>query len=146
MSQKTTLVLFDFDGTVTKKDSLFDFIQYAFGTPKFYLGLLFLSPVLVFFKLKLIPNQLAKERLITYFFKGLDSDHFTELADAYAHNQIDRIIRPKAVAKIKWHQKHGHKVVIVTASIDCWVKGWCDKNGIDLIATRLEVCEGNNDY
>jgi phosphoserine phosphatase len=36
--------------------------------------------------------------------------------------------------------KKGHKVVIVSAFIECWLKKWCDK--INLITTRLEIQEG----
>ena len=45
--------------------------------------------------------------------------------------------------KIKWHQEQGHKVVIVSASMESWLKTWCDKNNIDLISTRLEIKDNN---
>jgi len=136
------LALFDFDGTITTKDSLGDFIQYATGRLTCFLGFLTLSPLLAAYALNLIPNHIAKERLFTHFFKGWDADRFKKLADRYADGQIDEITRPQAIEKIKWHQKQGHKVVVVSASIECWLKAWCDKNNMDLIATRLEVCEG----
>ena len=44
--------------------------------------------------------------------------------------------------KIKWHQSQNHKVVIVSASIECWLKKWCQSNSIDLISTRLEFING----
>ena len=44
--------------------------------------------------------------------------------------------------KIVWHKEQGHKVVIVSASIECWLKPWCDKNGLGLIATKLEIKDG----
>ena len=135
----TVLVLFDFDGTITTRDSLADFIQYATGRFTYYLGLLALSPMLAFYKLNLIPNHIAKQKLIAHYFKGWDADHFKKLADRYSLEQIDRITRPKALEKIRWHQEQGHKVVIVSASMECWLKGWCEKNNLDLIATRLEV-------
>lgn len=131
--------LFDFDGTITTKDSLADFIQYAVGKPSYYIGLSTLSPMLTAYTLKLIPNHVAKENLITHFFKEWDADQFQELAERYSREEIDKITRPKAIEKIRWHQEQGHKVVIVSASMECWVKAWCDKNNIDLISTRLEI-------
>ena len=53
------LALFDFDGTVTEKDSLIDFIRFAAGTPAYYLGLLKISPVLTAYALKLLSNHAA---------------------------------------------------------------------------------------
>ncbi len=133
------LVLFDFDGTITTKDSLVDFIQYAVGKSTYYVGLLKLSPMLVAYTFKLIPNHIAKEKLIAHFFKGWDTDRFQKLAEQYSSEQINKIIRPKAIEKIKWHQEQGHKVVIVSASIECWLEAWCDIQNIELISTQLEM-------
>ena len=94
------LALFDFDGTITTKDSLVDFIQYAVGKPTYYLGLLSLCPMLVAYKLNFIPNYLAKEKLISHFFFGWDAYQFQKLADHYSLNKIDNILRPKAMEKI----------------------------------------------
>ncbi len=136
------LSLFDFDGTITTKDSLTDFIQYAVGKPAYYLGLLSLSPMLIAYKLKFVPNYIAKEKLIAQFFKGWDSIQFQKIADKYSLEQIDKIIRAKAMEKMTWHQEQGHKVVIVSASMEYWLKKWCQKYNIDLIATRLEIQNG----
>ena len=133
------LALFDFDGTITTKDSLADFIQYAIGKPTYYVGLFKLSPMLAAYTLKLIPNHTAKEKLITYFFKGWDMNRFKKLAEQYSLKKIDKIIRPKAIEKIKWHQEQGHDVIIVSASMECWLRAWCDNHNIKLISTQLEI-------
>jgi HAD superfamily hydrolase (TIGR01490 family) len=135
------LALFDFDGTITTKDSLEDFIQYAVGTPKYYMGLCVLAPMLIAYILKLVKNNIAKEKLIAHFFKGWNVDNFQKLSEQYSLEQIDKITRPKAMEKIKWHQEQGHKIVIVSASMECWLKPWCDKNSMELISTKLEIKE-----
>lgn len=136
------IAFLDFDGTITVKDSLANFIQYAIGKPAFYMGLLKLSPMLTTYTFKLIPNHIAKEKLIAYFFKGWDAEHFRKLAEQYSLDEIGNITRPKAIEKITWHQDQGHKVVIVSASVESWLKKWCQKYNIDLIATRLEIQNG----
>jgi len=136
------LALFDFDGTLTTKDSLPDFIKFAVGTPSYYFGLLRLSPVLMAFKLKCIRNDIAKEKLISYFFKGWNSVHFQHVADQYSIQCIDNITKPEAMERILWHQNQGHQVVIVSASLECWLRKWCEQKHIALIATRLEIIEG----
>ena len=133
------LALFDFDGTITTKDSLVDFIQYATGKSTYYVGLLKLSPMLVAYTFKLIPNHIAKEKLIGHFFKDWDINLFQKLAEQYSSEQIDKITRPKATEKIKWHQEQGHKVVMVSASMECWLEAWCDMQNIELISTQLEM-------
>ncbi len=133
------LALFDFDGTITAKDSLADFIQFATGRFHFYKGLLVLSPMLLFYKLGVISNADAKERLISHFFKGWDAAEFQKVADDYSNNRLDKIVLPQALEKIRWHQRQGHQVVIVSASMDSWLKEWCRKYRLDLISTRLEI-------
>lgn len=136
------LALFDFDGTITTKDSLADFIQYAVGKPKYYLGLLKLSPTLLAYILKITPNYVAKEKMMSHFFKDWNNHVFAELADSYSLNKIDNITRFVAIQKLKWHQSQNHQVVIVSASIDYWMQKWCQKHNIELIATELEIQNG----
>ena len=70
---------FDFDGTVTTKDSLVDFIQYTVGKLSYYMGLFTLSPMLTAYTLKLIPNHIAKEKLMSHFFKAWMRTSFKNL-------------------------------------------------------------------
>lgn len=136
------LALFDFDGTITQKDSLIKFIRHVVGDVKLILGFFVLSPILIAFKLKLIPNQKAKERLLSYFFKGMKEVNFKKIASDYSLNFIDNIARPKALEKIAWHKNQGHQVVVVSASIESWLQPWCDQHGLELIATQMEFSRG----
>ena len=133
------LALFDFDGTITKDDSLLKFIRFVVGDGRFIFGLVVLSPILVAYKLKLIPNYKAKQYMLSWFFKGMSKDAFLKVANEYSLVHIDKILRPKAIEKINWHKNQGHKVVVVSASIECWLRPWCEKNGLELIATKLEI-------
>ena len=130
---------FDFDGTITNKDSLADFIIYAIGDFSYYKGLLILSPMLLAYKLKIIPNHIAKQKLISYFFKGWDIRDFQKITKSYSKEKIVEIVRPKAIERIKWHQEKGHKIVVVSASMEGWLQGWCKSYNLELIGTKLEV-------
>ena len=132
-----TLALFDFDGTITTHDSLIQFIRFAVGDGAFIRGMIALSPMLTAYKLKLIPNDKAKERMLGHFFTGVDREEFMHLADTYSADHIPSIVRPAALKKIRWHQERADKVVIVSASMECWLKTWCKTQNIELIGTRL---------
>jgi phosphatidylglycerophosphatase C len=136
------IALFDFDGTITKKDSLVDFIQFVIGKPKYFIGIFFLSLMLITYKLKMISNHEAKEKLITYFFKGWDLDCFQKLANLYSSEMLYKIINEEAIKKIKWHQQKGHEIVVVSASVENWLKNWCIFNNLELISTKLEINNG----
>lgn len=134
-----TLALFDFDGTITTDDSLLKFIRFVVGDRRFLLGLVVLFPMLVLYKLKLIPNYKAKQYMLSWFFKGMRKVDFFKVANEYSLVHIDKILRPKAIEKINWHKNQAHKVVVVSASIECWLRPWCEKNNLELIATKLEI-------
>ena len=136
------LALFDFDGTITKNDSLIKFIRFVAGDAKTLWGMMLLSPILTAYKLKIIPNYKAKQMMFSYFFKGIAEHQFQKIAEEYSLKHINTILRPKAMEKITWHKELGHKVIVVSASIECWIRPWCEQNGLDLIATRVEIKDG----
>ena len=92
---KQTVYLFDFDGTITTKDTLIEVIRYAVGTPRLLLGFLLFSPVLVLMKLHLYPNWKAKQRVFSYFFKGKTIEEFNQLCHDFA-SESRQLLRPKA--------------------------------------------------
>lgn len=141
---KKGIAFFDFDGTVTNKDSLEEFIKFSLGTQNYYKGLLLLSPLLVGYKLGIFSNSYAKGKLIYHFFKGWDIISFRETAERYSKTEIDKIVRKKAHNRIQWHLEQNHEVVIVSASLGCWLKPWCAKNGLELISTTLKIDNKSN--
>jgi len=133
-----SIAFFDFDGTITSKDTLIEFIRFTVGDFKFIKGIILLSPILILFKLNLIKNDKAKEKMFSYFFKNTDKVAFRKKATEYSLYHIPKIIRTQAMQRILWHKKNKHEVVIVSASIESWLKPWCDKNNIKLISTKVE--------
>lgn len=136
------IAFFDFDGTITTKDTLIEFIKYAVGLPRFICGFIALLPMLVLFKLKLIPNYKAKQMMISYFFKGWSIEKFTIKAQGFSSNMIDPIVRDGALKRLQWHKDQGDEIVVVSASMECWLKPWCEKYDLKLISTKLELENG----
>jgi len=139
---KNTLVLFDFDGTITSENSLIKFILFSKGGFKALLGILHLSLILICLQLRLIPNFKAKQRVLSCFYKGMDKKIFLKLSEDFSLSKIDTILRRGAMDRIAWHKKQEHTVVVVSASIESWLKPWCDKNELFLIATRMDFADG----
>jgi phosphatidylglycerophosphatase C len=133
------IAFFDFDGTITKADSTARFIRYLVGDSKFFIGIFFLLPFIFLYILNLISNNSIKEILITYFFKGKNINEFKKHAEYFSLNMLEPLIRKKALKEIQWHKENGHDVVIVSASIDLWLRPWCIKNDVALISSMLEV-------
>ena len=114
------IVAFDFDGTLTTKDTLLAFIRYAKGSTGFWLGFLRYSPQLVLMKLGLYPNYKAKQKVFAHFFKGMTLEAFDALCQRFASDNR-HLLRPQALETLNKAISEGAEVVIVSASIDNWV-------------------------
>ena len=137
------VAFFDFDGTITFKDTFIEFIKYYKGIPKFLLGMLLLSPILILFKLKLIRNWKAKEIVLSYFFEGENIEKFKNKCNNYSSSRISKITRKKALEYIEIHKKSNHDIFVVSASAEMWLSKWCEKMEIKLISTKLEIENSN---
>jgi phosphatidylglycerophosphatase C len=133
------LALFDFDGTITSKDSLFDFIIYTFGWKRFLIGCLLRSHTMLAYASNMISADKAKEELLSFYVSGIKCQDFKAMGSQYSRKRLPKIVRQDASKRIRWHQSQGHTVAVVSASMEYWLEDWCKENDLDLIATRLEV-------
>jgi len=136
------LALFDFDGTITTKDTLLELIKFHKGKSGFYAGLLQLSPYVALQKAGVINAQQLKEKFISFFWKGISAAEFKLLGESFVKEKLPAMLRPLALAKIAEYKKLKYEVAIVSASAEEWVKPFCDAQGITCISTRLEKKDG----
>ena len=115
---KKRIAFFDFDGTITTRDTLLEIIKFYKGSMKFYLGFFINAPFIIAWKAGLISNQAAKERMLQYFFGGLPVKTFQDRCNEFATVNIPPLIRPKALQEIEKLQTAGTTVVIVSASAE----------------------------
>ena len=134
-----SIAVFDFDGTLTKKDTLLEFIKFACGTWNFYIVFLLYSPILILMKLHIFPNWKAKQMIFSHLFKGMEYKRFQDLGRQFA-NIIESFRREEIIEKLREHIKKGDTVYVISASIDEWVRPWCDALGVkDVLGTKIEV-------
>ena len=136
---KKSIAFFDFDGTITTRDTLLEFIKYSKGTLPFYIGFALNSPYLVALKLKLMHNQKAKEKVLQYFFNKMPLTEFQEKCKSFAKEVIPQLLRPGALEEIARLKAANTAIVIVSASPENWIRDWADSIGATLIATKLQV-------
>ena len=136
------IAFFDFDGTITKKDSLLEVIKYQKGTAALCVGFFINAPYLIALKLKLVSNHKAKEKILRYFFGGLPLSSFQSACDNFITDNFESLVRAGALTAIKSLQADGFVVVIVTASAENWIKKWSDNVNVGLIGSNLEIENG----
>jgi HAD superfamily hydrolase (TIGR01490 family) len=137
-----TLALFDFDGTMTRRDSFLDFLLFAFGPAGVGTQAIPLAPTLLAYAVGILRNDVAKERVVQRFFRSFQEERLRALGAAYAARRIPRIMKQSALRRLRWHQAEGHRVVIVSATFYELLEPWAREQGVELIATAMEARDG----
>ena len=145
---KRKVYCYDFDGTITRKDTFLEFIKYTKGTSRFLQGFLLYSPLLILMKLHLYPNYKVKQKVFSYFFHGESIDAFNHQCRSFARDCAD-LLRESAKTSLRKAIAEDATIFIVSASIDNWVVPFfkdsvvSDFNPTDLhiLGTQIEVVD-----
>jgi HAD superfamily hydrolase (TIGR01490 family) len=136
------IAFFDFDGTITSRDTFMEIIKFQQGDFSFYIGILLNLPWLLGYKFGFIPNDTAKQRLLKYFFGGMKEEIFQKSCDAFAATRLSRLIRREALEEISKLKTNNTEIVIVSASAANWIRKWSDSLSLELVSTSLEIKGG----
>jgi HAD superfamily hydrolase (TIGR01490 family) len=135
------LALFDFDGTVTTRDTFKPFLYYATGPARTTIGTVLLGPIVAAHHLGLVRATHLRQTAAYVCFRGRGEAEIDEMGARYSW-QLDPHVRPEMLSKIRWHQAQGDEVAIVSASLAPYLRHWCSRAGVDRISTELEVRDG----
>lgn len=131
------VVAFDFDGTLTVRDSFLAFLKWRVDSGRYNGGMI-----------RLIPSALAyvghrnrgkiKSAAVREFLGGVPREVLEEEATAFAKSQSQHLLRPDAVQTWRrWRQRRA-TLVIVTASPDILIAPFARGLGADaVIGTEL---------
>lgn len=137
---KKTVIAFDFDGTLTSKDTFIEFIKYTKGKFIFFIVIMIFFPKILLFKLKLYPNWKLKEQMFSFLFKGTSQKEFNKICENFCRENYDTIIRSSSIEYINKCKKNKYEMIIISASIVNWVKPFANRLGIKLVeGTELEI-------
>lgn len=136
------IALFDFDGTITNADMYTKFLHFSGAKRRALLAKIVLPPFFMLYKAGVISAP--KMRTIASFlaFSGRNIDEVMAAGENYAADVVPNFLREVALSKLNWHKNNGDKIVIVSASLDVYLKPWCAQNGFDLVCSELEVNRG----
>ena len=155
ITEKPIVAAFDFDGTITTRDTLLPFIFFVAGSSNVYKKLFKLSPYFLGFVLKIVSRQKIKEKVLQAFFAGMPSGQLYDLGSAFAaSDSLKKMIIPAALKRLEWHKRQKHHCVLVSASIDVYLEPWTQLMGFDsLLCSKIDIdsygivtgkLEGNN--
>lgn len=136
--QAKGIAFFDFDGTISFKDSFLEFFKYTDGSLKLYVCMLLNSPFVVLYFLNLYSNHKLKVRFFSFFYKGCSVAELEEKGRLYSQVVVPKMVYPQALQLIRWHQERGHVVYLLTASSRLWLGEWCRQLNMKIIDTTFE--------
>jgi phosphatidylglycerophosphatase C len=131
------IVAFDFDGTLTVRDSFAAFLAWRAGPAGYLAGLARLAPAAARYVRDRDRGRL-KAAAVRQFLGGMSRIEIEDAARRFAEGHARRLLRPDALrAWARWREQ-GARLVIVTASPEEIVQPFARGLGADhLIATRL---------
>ncbi|MEW9571619.1 HAD family hydrolase [Rhodanobacter sp. Si-c] len=137
------LALFDFDGTLTTRETFGDFMRHAVPPLRRALGIPMFAPMLAAYKLGLVSGTHIRHHVTAFGFRGVPAVHVHAAGERFAAEVLPSLLRPKAMQRLAWHQAQGDKVVLVSGGLDFYLAPWCRQHGLELICSSMET-RGNH--
>ncbi len=132
------LALFDFDHTVTTCDTYGRFLRRVATPEQLARAWWKVGPWLLAYRLKLISPERIRARVTRLTLGNRHAEDIATQAAGYARDVLPDLVRPQMLEQIRWHLQQRHTVVVVSGSLDLYLRPWCQSLGLELICNRLE--------
>jgi phosphatidylglycerophosphatase C len=130
-------VAFDFDGTLTVRDSFTAFLEWRAGPIGYALGMARLAPAALRYLIDKDRGRI-KAAAVRVLLRGMHRARLEALAEEFAARRWDALMRPDALATWRDWRDKGALMVIVTASPSLVVRPFARRLQADeLIGTEL---------
>lgn len=136
------LALFDFDGTITDRETMPNFMRAAVRPHRKFFGGLFLLPLILGYKAKLVSGTVIRAAICYVGFWRIPTHELEIEGRQFARNFLPTTLRPEAMARIAWHKSRGDVVVVVSGGLDLYLCHWCEEHRVELLCSVLERRKG----
>jgi HAD superfamily hydrolase (TIGR01490 family) len=135
------LYCFDFDGTLTYKDTMFMYLKF-YNPAKYHIQFLRHVPLFILLKLKLAQAEKVKKSFVGSILKGQTQDKIEKKAQQFFEHNYPKIVRENALDFINNIDRNNTQSLLVTASLDIWAQPFADAFQMQLVSTRAEFKNG----
>ncbi|WP_426573438.1 HAD-IB family hydrolase [Aquihabitans sp. McL0605] len=138
------IAAFDFDGTLTRRDTLVPFLATSCGPGAFIRALGRVAPTALRARTgrthgAVHPRDAGKAALLRELYADRRADWLASQGQKYAAT-LTRRLRPEMVEQVRWHREAGHELVIVSAGLRTYLEPFAADAGFDhVIAVELEA-------
>jgi phosphatidylglycerophosphatase C len=138
----TVVAAFDFDGTLTRRDSVLPFLKRFVLRPA-VLGRAVIELPRVIVALARGDRDRLRAAATRAVLTGVPRADVEAAGHAFAGEIVAGRLRGDTTERLRWHVAQGHRVVVVSASYDCYLHGVAAALGAEaVLSTRLEVRDG----
>ncbi len=124
---------FDFDRTLTRRDTLIPFLGRLAGRRRLAVALAAQA------RRYRHDSDAAKLDMLRRLTTDLPHDEFDLAGRDYAVG-LHHLLRPDVMARLRWHRDQGHRLVIVSASLGTYLRPFGVTLGVDeVMAVELDV-------
>ncbi len=135
------IVAFDFDGTLTTKDSFKAFLRWKVGPARYVAGWARLAPEVVAYLLRRDRGRLKAAAARIYLGRA-SREEIESWARAFAESHARRLLRPDALKVWRYWREHNARLTIVTASPEELIAPFARGLGAELLlGSRLAYDE-----
>lgn len=139
------LVIFDFDGTITTKDTFIGFLRFNSTQGGFILKFIVSIPVLLLYYCRIVTAARLKEVLLKRFISVRNEKDLLVVGEKFIEHLIKNgEIKYDLIARISEYQKQSAEICIVSASPHIWIKPFCDRFNVNYLCTELEFDKDRN--
>lgn len=131
------LALFDFDGTLTTRETFPAFMRYAVVRPRLLAGGVLLAPVVFGYRRGWVAGNPTRASIVQMGLRGVDASHLRVQGQAFARDVLPGVLRVEAMARLAWHRERGDRVVVVSGGLDVYLAPWCAGQGVELLCSVL---------
>jgi phosphatidylglycerophosphatase C len=135
---KPVAAIFDLDGTITKRDTYFDFLKgYMLRHPHLLARLPALVCAWALYAGKIRNNSWLKQTFLRLIAGGARRADLDAWADEFIARLMKTGLRTGALGEIEHHRRAGHRLIMATASFDFYVDRLAEQLGFDhVVCTR----------
>ena len=134
---------FDFDGTITRRDTVVPFLAFACGRVPVATSLAAVAPRLALAAAGRASRDEAKEALLRRVLAGRDAGELATAGRAFAARIAGNAkgLRAEVLDKVAWHRDQGHELVLVSASLATYLDPLAPQLGFDAVLLNTAVAQ-----
>jgi phosphatidylglycerophosphatase C len=137
--QPIVIAAFDFDGTLTRSDSVVPFLRRFLWRWPALAGIVRCAPAGLVAMARRDRDSL-RVAATSAVLRGVPAVDVDRHATSFATEIVSDRLRPDTTARLRWHLSQGHRVVVVSASYDSYLRPVAQHLGVEaVLSTQLAI-------